>query len=178
MELDLKRFIRDVPDYPKPGILFKDITPLLQSPLAFRTTIVRIALAWHRSADVVVGLDARGFIFGGAVAYEMGLPFVPVRKKGKLPCQTVETEYELEYGKAIAEMHTDAIEPGNRVLVVDDLLATGGTAAAACKLVAQLGGKVVGCAFVVELKEFNGRKRLAGHNPQSLIIFDNEKVLA
>lgn len=168
--MDLTRVIRAIPDFPKPGIVFRDITPLLGDPAAFEMTITEIVLQWTDKIDAVVGLDARGFIFGGAVAYEMGLPFVPVRKKGKLPAETVEVEYALEYGSGILQMHKDAVGTKSRVLIVDDLLATGGTAAAAASLVEKVGAKVAGYAFVIELAELEGRNKL--HAPiQSLAIY-------
>jgi adenine phosphoribosyltransferase len=176
--VDLSVFIRDIPDYPKPGILFKDITPLLRNPKAFREVITRIYMDWRGHADVIVGLDARGFIFGGAAAFDLGLPFVPMRKKGKLPFDTVGVDYALEYGVATAEMHTDAIKPGDRVLIVDDLLATGGTANAACHLVSKLGGTVAGCVFVIELGDLDGRVKLpAGVPIQSMITYKEGKIL-
>lgn len=178
LAVDLSAYIRDIPDYPKPGIVFKDITPLLANPKAFRYVITRIYADWRDRADVIVGLDARGFIFGGAAAFDLGLPFVPMRKKGKLPFDTVGVDYALEYGTATAEMHTDAIKSGDRVLIVDDLLATGGTANAACQLIAQLGGTVAGCVFVIELGDLGGRSKLpAGVPVQSLITYKEGKTL-
>lgn len=169
--MNIKHVIRDVPDFPMAGIMFRDITPLLQNPIAFRAVVRAFARKWQGNIDAVAGLDARGFIFGGALAYELSLPFVPVRKKGKLPWQTVEVEYALEYGVATAEMHTDAFAPGARVLIVDDLLATGGTADAACTLVTKVGATVAGCAFVIELSELGGRKKLPNVPIQSLAIY-------
>ncbi|MBC8142200.1 MAG: adenine phosphoribosyltransferase [Armatimonadetes bacterium] len=153
--------IRDIPDFPSPGILFKDITPVLGNAEALRETVDALAEAVAALApDRIVAIESRGFLFGMPVAYKLGLPFTPVRKKGKLPYQTVEQEYALEYGTNIVEAHVDAVEPGDRVVIVDDLLATGGTAMAAATLVERLGGTVVGFAFLVELAFLKGRERL------------------
>jgi adenine phosphoribosyltransferase len=170
MHDDLKRAIRDVPDFPIKGILFKDITPVLQDGRLFRQAIDAIA-ARHatKPVDAVVGIDARGFIFAGAVAYKLGVGMVPVRKKGKLPWKTVVTSYTLEYGSETSEMHTDAIKPGSRVIIVDDLLATGGTAMAACNLVRQLGGTIAEIDFLIELAFLKGRDRLQEYPVYSLI---------
>ena len=169
-ELDLKAKIRDVPDFPSPGILFKDVTPLLADPVALRETIDNLA-AWAgpRTPQVILGAEARGFIFGGALAYALGCGFVPARKPGKLPWRTVEAEYALEYGTDALQMHADAIEPGARVIVLDDVLATGGTARAKIELVEQLGGVVVGALFVIELTFLNGRERLSGYDVHALL---------
>jgi adenine phosphoribosyltransferase len=169
-ELDLKAKIRDVPDFPTAGILFKDVTPLIADPVAFRETIDRLA-AWAgpRMPQVILGAEARGFIFGGALAYALGCGFVPARKPGKLPWRTIEAEYALEYGTDSLQMHADAIEPGARVIVLDDVLATGGTARAKVELVEQLGGVVVGALFVIELAFLNGRERLAGYDVHALV---------
>ena len=169
-ELDLKAKIRDVPDFPSPGILFKDVTPLLADPVALRETIDRLA-AWAgpRTPQVILGAEARGFIFGGALAYALGCGFVPARKPGKLPWRTVEAEYALEYGTDALQMHADAIEPGARVIVLDDVLATGGTARAKIELVEQLGGVVVGALFVIELAFLNGRERISGYDVHALL---------
>jgi adenine phosphoribosyltransferase len=169
-ELDLKAKIRDVPDFPSPGILFKDVTPLLADPVALRETIDRLA-AWAgpRTPQVILGAEARGFIFGGALAYALGCGFVPARKPGKLPWRTVEAEYALEYGTDALQMHADAIEPGARVIVLDDVLATGGTARAKIELVEQLGGVVVGALFVIELTFLNGRERISGYDVHALL---------
>jgi len=157
----IERKIRDIADFPKPGIVFKDITPVLADPEALRATIELFTEAADSHAPVkILGIDARGFIFGAAVAVALGVGFVPVRKKGKLPYQTVSTSYTLEYGEAILEMHSDAVQPGERVVLVDDLLATGGTAAAAHRLVKQLGGELAGALFLMELDFLNGRKQL------------------
>lgn len=166
----LKQLIRDIPDFPIPGILFKDITTLIKNPEAFGEVIDRLADEFiNDEIDVVVAIESRGFIFGAPLAYELGAGFVPVRKFGKLPAETVTKEYALEYGTNTLEMHVDAIEPGQRVLIVDDLLATGGTARATAELVESLGGQVVALAFVVELTFLAGREKLEGHRVVSLI---------
>jgi adenine phosphoribosyltransferase len=153
--------IRDIPDFPKPGIVFKDITPVLQNPEAYRAFIdLLIAEYRDKNLDAVVAVDARGFLFGGALAYELGIGLVPVRKKGKLPSLTHEVSYDLEYGSATLEIHEDALKPGARVVILDDLLATGGTVAATLQLCEALGAEVVGCAFMVELSFLGGRERL------------------
>jgi adenine phosphoribosyltransferase len=167
---DLKRHIREVPDFPKPGILFYDITTLLQNPLALRQTVDRFVwLFAGRDVDKVVGVESRGFMFAPLVAYNLNAGFVPVRKPGKLPHQTVGSSYDLEYGSDRLEMHRDAIEPGERVLLVDDLVATGGTALAAAKLIEGVGGTVAGMAFVIELSFLGPRERLAPYRVESLI---------
>ena len=164
MELIATRLIRDVPDFPKEGILFKDITPVLQHPKAFAEVTDRLlAYARERSVDAVVGIESRGFIFGAPVALALGVGFVPIRKLGKLPAETLRAEYALEYGTNTVEMHKDAVQPGQRVLIIDDLLATGGTAAAAADLVERAGGEVAGFAVLVELAFLNGRDALAGY---------------
>jgi adenine phosphoribosyltransferase len=167
---DLKSFVRDVPDFPKPGILFKDIMPLLADADAFRAAVEGLA-AWSRprAPQLVLGAESRGFILGGALAHELGAGFIAARKPGKLPWRTIGVEYALEYGEATLELHEDAIEPGTRVLVHDDLLATGGTSAAKVRLVEQLGGEVVGICFLVELDFLHGRDLLAGHDVHALI---------
>lgn len=168
--MELRPFIRDVPDFPKKGILFKDICPLLQSPKAFSQAVDDFARRFKdRRVDVVVGIESRGFIFGAALAYKMGTAFVPVRKVGKLPSEVIQESYALEYGNSTVEMHRDAIVPGQRVLLVDDLLATGGTMSAAVNLVKRLGGEVIGTAFLVELTFLDGRKALSGQEVVSLI---------
>jgi len=169
---NLKKLIREIPDFPKPGILFYDITTLLKDPYGFRTTIDRLTeLVGDGNAriDTVVGMEARGFIFAPALAYRLGAGFVPVRKPKKLPAACERVEYELEYGTDSLEVHKDAIGEGHRVLIADDLLATGGTARAKVDLVEQLGGTVVGLAFVIELEFLNGRERLEGYDVFSLI---------
>ena len=171
-ELDLRTKIRDVPDFPVDGILFKDITPLLADPAYFHETIERLA-AWARprEPDAVFGAEARGFIFGGALAYALGCGFVPARKPGKLPWETVVATYELEYGTNSLELHRDAFRPGARVIVLDDVLATGGTARAKIELVERLGGQVVGVLFVIELEFLEGRKKLDGYDVHALIAY-------
>ncbi|HXU46277.1 MAG TPA: adenine phosphoribosyltransferase [Thermoanaerobaculia bacterium] len=167
---DLKKYIREVPDFPKPGILFYDITTLLKDPLALRKTVD--CFVWQfaaKSVDKVIGMESRGFMFGPIVAYNLNAGFVPVRKPGKLPAKAISQSYDLEYGQDTLQMHEDAIEPGERVLIVDDLIATGGTAKAAAQLVEQRGGHVVGLGFVIELMFLDGRKRVAGYEVLSLI---------
>lgn len=170
--LDLTRLIRDVPDFPTKGILFKDVMPLIADPAAFRESIDRLA-AWAgpRTPDVILGAEARGFIFGGALAYALGCGFVPARKPGKLPWETIEARYDLEYGSDSLQVHADAITPGARVIVLDDVLATGGTARAKIDLVEQLDGVVVGALFVIELSFLHGRDRLNGTDVHALIEF-------
>jgi adenine phosphoribosyltransferase len=168
----VKGLIRDVPDFPQEGILFKDITPLLADDDGFSSAIDLIVVHYGRgNIDKVVGIEARGFILASPVAYHFGAGFVPVRKEGKLPWETAREEYALEYGTAVLEVHKDAIAPGERVLIVDDVLATGGTARATASLVEQLGGKVVGIACLIELGFLNGREALAGYDFFSLIQF-------
>lgn len=167
---DLKRFIREVPDFPKPGILFYDITTLLADPLALRMTVDRFVWMYSgRHIDKVVGIESRGFMFGPGVAYDLNAGFVPVRKPGKLPAATVRESYDLEYGTDALEMHRDAVKPGEKVLIVDDLVATGGTALAAAHLVEKVGGTVAGLGFILELTFLPGRQRLAGYEVSSLI---------
>ncbi len=168
--MDLKKHIRDIPDFPRPGILFRDITPLLKSAEAFRHVVDGlVGYAGRRGAEVVVGIEARGFLLAAPVAYRLGLPLVPVRKQGKLPFQTRAVTYALEYGSSAVELHTDAIGAGQRVLVVDDLLATGGTMAAAARLVEASGGVVAGLAVIIELSDLKGRDRLSGYDICSLV---------
>jgi adenine phosphoribosyltransferase len=170
---ELQGKIRDIPDFPRPGIVFKDIMPLLADAGSFRATVDGLAeFAEPRSPDVILGAEARGFILGGALAYRLGCGFVAARKPGKLPWETVSAEYELEYGVDSLELHADAITDGARVLIHDDLLATGGTARAKCSLVEQLGGTVVGIVFVIELAFLNGREKLAGYDVHSLIQYE------
>ncbi|MBA2741141.1 MAG: adenine phosphoribosyltransferase [Actinobacteria bacterium] len=170
MTLDLSAKIRDVPDFPKEGILFKDVMPLIADPEYFAESIRQLA-AWTRprKPDVILGAEARGFIFGGALAYEIGAGFVPARKPGKLPWQTIEATYDLEYGTDSLQVHSDAITQGARVVVLDDVLATGGTAKAKCELVEELGATVAGVVFLIELTFLNGRDRLSGYDVHSLI---------
>ena len=167
---DLKSKIRDIPDFPKPGIVFKDITPLLSHVKSFQKVVDTLAKRYaDKAIDDVVAVESRGFIFGAALAYRIDAGFVPVRKKGKLPYKTESVEYALEYVTDIIEIHQDAIHQGSRVLVVDDLLATGGTAHATCELVEKTGGTVVECAFVIELGFLNGREKFKGREIFSLI---------
>jgi len=172
LKLDLRDQIRDVPDFPKPGILFKDITPLLMDPGAFRLCIEKLLAPWYRDEpDIIVGIEARGFIFGAAMAVQMGIPFVPIRNPGKLPWKTRSRSYSLEYGEDTIEIHEDAVQPGQKVLLVDDLLATGGTMGAAVRLVQDLGGEVVEALFVVELKDLRGREKLPDVPVRSLLTY-------
>lgn len=169
---DLRRLIRDVPDYPKPGVLFKDITPLLADAAGLALAVELLVQPFRgRHVDVVVGAESRGFIFGTAVATALSAGFVPVRKPGKLPAETRRFNYALEYGTDVLEMHVDALRPGQRVLIVDDLLATGGTLAACCGLVQAGGGEIEGVGVLIELVELGGRKRLAGHPVFSVIAY-------
>ena len=175
--MNIKSKIRTIPDHPKPGIQFRDITTLLQDPVGFRITVEGIVERFKgQEIHKVVGIEARGFILGGAVAFELGAGFVPVRKAGKLPAETVGQDYELEYGTDRVEMHSDAIHSGERVLVVDDLIATGGTADATLRLIQQVGGVVVGLAVAVDLPDLGGRRRLEkdGHTVVALCEFEGE----
>ncbi len=172
---DLKGLIRTIPDYPKPGIMFRDITTLLGDAQGFKAAIARMAEPFRATPlDAVAGIEARGFILGGAVADRLGCGFVPIRKKGRLPWKTIGQEYTLEYGVDAIEVHEDAISRGERILIVDDLIATGGTAEAAAKLIARSGGETVGAAFVIELPELGGAKRLAalGVRSHALVSFE------
>ena len=170
---NLKKLIREVPDFPKPGILFYDITTLLKDPAGLAGVIDGLKDHYsHLKVDVVLGIEARGFIFAPALACALGAGFVPVRKPRKLPAEVVSVSYDLEYGKDVLEMHKDAIGPGTRELIVDDLLATGGTSAAAARMVRESGGTVVGLGFVVELTFLNGRQKLAGNDVFSLLQYD------
>jgi adenine phosphoribosyltransferase len=168
--LDLKKFIRDIPDFPKPGILFRDITPLLASPVAFKEIIRRLAVPYRgEKIDAIVAAEARGFIFAAPLAVELGAGFVPVRKPGKLPAERHSHAYALEYGTDRLEMHVDGVLPGQRVLVVDDLLATGGTVGACCKLLEMSGAQIIGCAFAIELCALRGAQAVAPHATFSVI---------
>jgi adenine phosphoribosyltransferase len=170
---ELKKLIREVPDYPKPGILFYDVTTLLKDKKGFHTLIDRLCDHYSgHTVDLVAGIEARGFIFAPALAYRLGAGFVPVRKPNKLPSKTASISYALEYGTDTLEIHEDAVKPGNRVIICDDLLATGGTAAATANLIQKLGGTVEGAAFAVELTFLNGRKKLNGFDVFSLIQYD------
>jgi adenine phosphoribosyltransferase len=172
--VDLRDHIRDVPDFPKPGIVFKDITPLLVDPAAFDQAVVALAeYARPLGVELIVSAEARGFIFGGALARELGVGFVPARKPGKLPHETISVSYGLEYGVDELQLHADALSGGTRVLVHDDVLATGGTAKAKIDLVEQLGGRVAGCAFLVELAFLEGRRALAGYDVHALVSYDS-----
>ncbi|MEW5735027.1 MAG: adenine phosphoribosyltransferase [Thermodesulfobacteriota bacterium] len=173
--MNLAEKIRTVPDWPIPGVMFRDITTILSDPEAFREAMNRLYSRYREmEVDKIVGIDARGFIFGSVLAHMMEVGFVPVRKTGKLPHRTIQASYSLEYGKDVVEMHEDAITVGERVVIVDDLIATGGTASAAVHLVEQLGGKVVECAFVVELPDLNGREKIGNHRVFSLCSFDGD----
>jgi adenine phosphoribosyltransferase len=168
--MNLKSLIREVPDFPKPGINFYDITTLLQDPSGLRAVIDALGAAYEgKGIEIVAGIEARGFIFAPAVAYALNAGFVPVRKPKKLPAATERVEYELEYGTDVLEIHRDAIAPGQKVLIVDDVLATGGTAKAVAHLVEKLGGNLVGLSFVIELDFLKGRDKLPGHNVHSLL---------
>ncbi|MHB0856042.1 MAG: adenine phosphoribosyltransferase [Anaerolineae bacterium] len=170
--MDLANLIRDIPDFPVKGVLFKDITPLLSNPYALREAVDALARPYaEQSIDKVVAVEARGFVFGAPIAYHLCAGFVPVRKPGKLPAAVTQTEYSLEYGVNTLEIHVDAIAPGERVLIVDDLLATGGSARATIELVERLGGQVVGVAFLIELEFLEGLKKLEGYDVFSLIKF-------
>lgn len=172
MALDLYKYVASIPDYPEKGIIFRDILPLMADGEAFKQATDEItAFARERQVDMVVGPEARGFIVGCPVAYELGVGFAPARKKGKLPWATVSASYQLEYGEATLQMENDSVKPGQRVLVVDDLLATGGTIGATVDMVEQMGGKVVGAAFLIELKELEGRKHLRGIDTKTLMEF-------
>jgi adenine phosphoribosyltransferase len=165
-----KKLIRHVPDFPKKGILFYDITTLLKDREAFREVFDTLAARYRsQNIDLVLGIESRGFILASTLAYQLGAGFVPVRKPGKLPAETVKVTYDLEYGQDTLEIHRDAIQKGHRVLVVDDLLATGGTASAVMQLIRQLGGEIVGVVFLVELKSLNGREKLGGYDVFSLL---------
>lgn len=168
--IDLKKSIRDIPDFPKKGIIFKDITTLLKEAGAFREAVDTIANQYKdKKVDIVVSVEARGFFFGAAVAYKLGVGLVPVRKKGKLPFKTHAVTYQLEYGTDTLEMHQDAVKKGDRILIVDDLLATGGTVKAVAELIEKMGGVIVGMAFVIELLPLKGREKLKGYEVTSLI---------
>jgi adenine phosphoribosyltransferase len=173
MSATLRSAVRDVVDFPQPGIIFKDITPILSNAVLFRESISQLCdTAGGVKIDKVVGIDARGFIFAAAVADRLGAGFIPVRKKGKLPWKTRQTAYSLEYGDAVVELHEDAILPGESILLVDDLLATGGTAQAAVKLLDELGANLVGISFLIELSFLNGREKLSPHPVTSILQYD------
>lgn len=169
----LEDYIRDVPDFPQPGILFRDITPLLAEPVALRYVIDAFTDRFRdEQLDAVVSIESRGFLFGAPLAYNLGLPLIPVRKPGKLPHQTMSVEYALEYGEGQLDIHRDALKPGQRVVIIDDLLATGGTAKAAARLAEMLGAKVASLAFLIELGFLNGRAELTGYDVFTLITYD------
>ena len=171
----LEEYVRSIPDFPEPGIIFRDITTILQDPDGLHLAIQSMQDKLKDTEfDVVVGTESRGFIFGVPIAYNLHKAFVPVRKKGKLPCETVSMEYDLEYGSAVIEMHKDSIKPGQKVVLVDDLVATGGTIEAAIKLVEELGGEVVKVVFLMELAGFKGRERLKGYDVESVLCYDGK----
>ena len=168
--MDLKQYIRDIPDFPVEGILFRDITPLMQEPTAFQYVIDRMAEYYEgQDIDVILGIEARGFLIGAPLAYKLGKPFVPIRKEGKLPYETRSMKYALEYGQNVVEVHTDAVSKGQRAIILDDLLATGGTMAAGAELVESMGGEVAGLGAVIELIDLDGRERLSGYGVYSLV---------
>jgi adenine phosphoribosyltransferase len=170
-------YIRTIPDFPHAGIMFRDVTTLFADPRGFRIAVDQLLHPYAGTAiDKVVGLEARGFILGGAIAHQLSVGFVPIRKKGKLPGATIEEDYTLEYGQATMEVHDDAIQPGEKILLVDDLLATGGTAAAGIRLIERLGGELIGCAFVIDLPDLGGRKLLSGlgYDIHALTSFDGD----
>ncbi len=171
--LNLRNFIRDVPDFPKPGILFRDITPLLLDPRAFRQAIdMLVAELRPRGVELIAAAEARGFLFAAPIALALEAGLIPIRKSGKLPRTTIRHTYQLEYGTDTLEMHADAIRPGQKVVVIDDVLATGGTVEACCRLIEKAGGRVVACAFLIELLPLKGRERIAAYSPVSLIQFE------
>lgn len=171
--MDLKKFIRDIPDFPKKGIIFKDITPLLADPAAFKFTIDQMTdFARQQGAKGIAGIESRGFIFGSIIAYKLGIKFIPVRKKGKLPYKVISEKYELEYGTAEIEIHEDALNKREKVLIVDDLLATGGTMKATCNLVEKLGAEVCGTAFVINLAFLNGMEKIKNYKTLTLIDYE------
>ena len=171
----VESYVRSIPDFPEPGIIFRDVTSVLQDPDGLKLSIDGIMdLLKDTDFDVVAGPESRGFIFGVPIAYNMGKAFVPVRKKGKLPCETIEIAYDLEYGQAVIEMHKDSIKPGQKVVIIDDLMATGGTVEAIIKLVEQLGGEVVKICFLMELAGLNGREKLNGSDVASVICYEGK----
>jgi adenine phosphoribosyltransferase len=171
----LEEYVRTIPDFPEKGIMFRDVTSVLQDKDGLRMSIDRMQeLLKDMDFDVIVGPESRGFIFGVPIAYNLNKPFVPVRKKGKLPCETIEMEYDLEYGTAVIEMHKDSIKPGQRVVIVDDLIATGGTTEAIVKLIESLGGEVVKIIFLMELEGLKGRDRLKGYNVETVIKYEGK----
>lgn len=172
---ELKDYVRDIPDFPKEGIIFHDITSILQDKDGLRMAIDQMQACLNGlDFDVVIGAESRGFIFGMPIAYNLNKPFVPIRKKGKLPCETIQAEYALEYGTAVVEIHKDAIKPGQRVVIIDDLIATGGTAEAMARLVEELGGEVARMVFLMELAGLGGRGQLKGYDMASVICYDGK----
>jgi len=175
LQLDLKQKIRNIPDFPKKGVVFRDITTLVGDVEAFKYSVDRMVEYWRgKKIDAVLGAEARGFIFGGVIAYKLGVGFIPVRKPGKLPYRTCQVSYDLEYGKNILQIHIDAIKKGDKILIVDDLVATGGTAKAKAELVEKMGGEVVGFCFLIELEFLNPRKILKDYDIFSLIKYESE----
>lgn len=171
----LEEYVRSIPDFPEPGIIFRDVTSILQDADGLQLAIDSMQeLLKDVEVDVIAGTESRGFIFGMPIAYNLHKPFVPIRKKGKLPCETISQEYDLEYGNAEIEMHIDSIKPGQKVVLIDDLIATGGTIEAAAKLVEKLGGEVVKILFVIELKGLNGREKLKGYDVASVISYEGK----
>jgi len=172
---EIKKSIRTIPNFPKEGIMFRDITTLLSNPKAFKKTMDYLKVRYKgRKIDKIAGIESRGFIFGGALSYLLGVGFVPIRKKGKLPGETTSVTYDLEYGTDTIEVHTDAIRPGENVLVIDDLIATGGSSKAAVDLVERLGGKVIECAFIVDLPDLKGKEKLLGYDIFTMVEFEGE----
>ncbi len=173
--MQVKDYIRTIPDFPHEGIMFRDVTTLFLDPRGFRMAIDQLLHPYAgQPIDKVAGLEARGFILGGAIAHQLSVGFVPIRKKGKLPGNTIEQEYALEYGEAVMELHDDSLQPGERVLLIDDLLATGGTAEAGIKLIEKLGAEVIGCGFVIDLPELGGRKKLEAMGQEVHVLCDFE----
>lgn len=171
----LEDYVRTIPDFPEKGIMFRDVTSVLQDKDSLRMSIDQMQeLIKDTDFDVVVGPESRGFIFGVPIAYNLNKPFIPVRKKGKLPCETIEMEYDLEYGKAVIEMHKDSIKPGQKVVIIDDLIATGGTIEAIIKLIETLGGEVVKIIFLMELEGLNGRDKLKGYDVEAVIKYEGK----
>lgn len=172
----LEEYVRSIPDFPEPGIIFRDVTSVLQDADGLRLAIDGIMekIGNADDVDVIVGTESRGFVFGMPVAYNLHKPFIMVRKKGKLPCETISREYELEYGTATIEMHKDSIKPGQKVVIIDDLIATGGTIEAAIKMIEELGGEVVKVVFLMELAGLNGREKLSGYNVESVICYEGK----
>ena len=171
----LEEYVRSIPDFPEPGIIFRDVTSVLQDADGLKLAIDSLQnKIGNQQPDLIVGLESRGFIFGMPLAYNLHVPFIPIRKKGKLPCETVEASYELEYGSASIEMHKDAVKPGQKVVIVDDLIATGGTVEAAVRLIEELGGEVVKIVFLMELAGLKGREKLVGYDVESIICYERK----